>query len=129
MRNETKKIQDAIQKIMALGGPRVKFIILYGSVSTKKQTPRSDIDLAVYYDTDKNQRFKFRMNILGRISPEFDVTIFQDLPLYMRQDVVRGKVLYAADMTFLYDVDRRTYQDFEDFKHRFYDYIKGGVIT
>ena len=81
MRNEAKRIQDVVQRIIEMGGSQVKFIVLYGSVSTKKQTPRSDVDLAVYYDADKRQRFKFRMKILGRIPPEFDVTIFQDLPL------------------------------------------------
>ncbi len=123
-----KKINEVVEKIKKLGGDKVKFIILYGSQSTNKQTPMSDIDIAVYHDATKEQRFKFRMKILGRVNDKYDIQIFQDLPLYIRKDVIKGELLYSSDKQFTHNIARKTYQAFEDFKKRYYDYIKKDVI-
>ncbi|MBS3749456.1 MAG: nucleotidyltransferase domain-containing protein [Candidatus Thermoplasmatota archaeon] len=120
---------EIVDKIKKFGGENVKFIILYGSQSTNNQTPRSDTDIAVYYDAGKEQRFKFRMKILGRVDDHYDIQIFQDLPLYIKKDVIKGKILYTSDKRLIHDVSRKTYREFDDFKKRFYDYIKKGVIT
>lgn len=125
----SNKITNAVDTIKKIGGSKVKFIILYGSVAANNQTKQSDIDIAVYYDADKQKRFQFRIDILGHLPDNFDVTTFQDLPLYVQKEVFKGKILYDSDYIFLNDLNRRTYQDFEDFKHRFYDYIKGGIIS
>lgn len=129
MIDTSKKISHAVDAIKRIGGSKVKFIILYGSVASNKQTEESDIDICVYYDAHKQDRFQFCMDVLGHLPDFFDVTIFQDLPLYVQKEVFKGKILYTSDQIFLYETNRRTYQDFEDFKHRFYDYIKGGVIS
>jgi len=123
---ETEKV---VEKILKFGGEHVKFIILYGSKSTNKQTPMSDTDIAVYYDASKEQRFKFRMKILGRVDDNYDIQIFQDLPLYIKKDVIKGKILYTSDKRLVHDISRKTYREFDDFKKRYYDYIKKGVIT
>lgn len=128
MVTEKNEIHSTVEKIKKIGKEKVKFIILYGSVSEEKQTPMSDIDLAVYYDDTKEKRFRFRMKILGEVNEKFDIQTFQDLPLYVKNEVLKGKVLYCPDHKILYDTDRATYQDFDDFKNRFYDYIKGGGI-
>lgn len=127
MSKRSQHIINTVNIIKKIGGSKVKFIILYGSVASNNQTKESDIDLCVYYDADKRNRFQFRINVLGQLPDFFDVTIFQDLPLYVQKEVFKGEVLYASDTIFLYEKNRRTYQDFEDFKHRFYDYIKGGI--
>lgn len=129
MKEKQQKIHRVTHRIRELGGTKVKFIILYGSMAAKKENPSSDIDICVYYEAEKTERFHFRMKLLGRLSDEFDITLFQDLPLYVKKEVLKGKIMYENDTRFLYDIDRRTYQDYEDFKHRFYDYIKGGIIT
>ena len=122
-------ILSVVSKIKKMGGKNIKFIILYGSVVEGNQTPLSDIDLAVYYEGTKEERFKFRMKILGDVNDKFDIQIFQDLPLYVRKEVLKGKIMYSSESRFLYEMERRTYQDFDDFKNRFYDYIRGGVIA
>jgi len=129
MKSTQDKINQAIQLIIHQGTSNIKFIILYGSHASKKEHASSDIDLCVYYDAEKTKRFMFRMQLLGRLSDEFDITLFQDLPLYVKKEVLKGKVMYESDTMFLYDIDRRTYREYEDFKHRFYDYIKGGIIS
>lgn len=124
-----EKTDKVVEKIKKFGGGNVKFIILYGSQATQNQTPFSDTDIAVYYDAAKEERFKFRMKILGRVDDKYDVQIFQDLPLYIKKDVIKGKILYTTDKRLMYDISRKTYREFDDFKKRFYDYIQKGVIT
>jgi len=129
MVNIDDKIHSVTSQILELGGNKIKFIVLYGSFAEGNQTPLSDVDIAVYYDGSKEERFKFRMKILGRVNDKFDIQTFQDLPLYIRQEVLRGKVIYFDNNRFLYEITRRTNRDFDDFKLKFYDYIRGGVIA
>lgn len=129
MVNIDDKIHSVTSQILELGGNKIKFIVLYGSFAEGNQTPLSDVDIAVYYDGSKEERFKFRMKILGRVNDKFDIQTFQDLPLYIRQEVLRGKVIYFDNNRFLYEITRRTDRDFDDFKLKFYDYIRGGVIA
>lgn len=129
MVNIDDKIHSVTSQILELGGNKIKFIVLYGSFAEGNQTPLSDVDIAVYYDGSKEERFKFRMKILGRVNDKFDIQTFQDLPLYIRREVLRGKVIYFDNNRFLYEITRRTNRDFDDFKLKFYDYIRGGVIA
>lgn len=69
------------------------------------------------------------MKILGNVNDKFDIQTFQDLPLYVKKEVLKGKVIYCKESRFIYELERRTSKEFDDFKHRFYDYIKGGVIA
>ena len=129
MINEKDNIRFVVDDIKKLGGKKIKLIILYGSFAEGKQTSLSDIDLAVYYDGEKEERFKFRMKILGNVNDKFDIQTFQDLPLYVKKEVLKGKVIYCKESRFIYELERRTSKEFDDFKYRFYDYIKGGVIA
>ncbi|MDD3621543.1 MAG: hypothetical protein PHQ81_03975 [Methanofollis sp.] len=56
-------------------------------------------------------------------SDPYDLQIFQHLPLYVRVEALRGRVVYCPDERFLYDIAVETIRDFNAFKHRFYDYI------
>jgi len=102
---------------------RVKFVFLYGSYAENRQNKFSDIDFAVYYDGNGKERFKFRLKMLGNLPDSFDVQIFQDLPLFVRTGVLKGKLIYSKDLTFVYDTAYQTIRDFEDFKGYYYDYI------
>lgn len=103
---------------------RVNFVILFGSYSQNKQNKLSDIDFAVYYNGDSKQRFKFRLKLLTKLPDKFDVQIFQDLPLYVRIETLKGKLIYAKDETFAYDVAYQTMKDYEEGLKKYYeDYI------
>ncbi len=122
-------LDEVVNLIQQIGKEKIKFIILYGSAATGKQTFRSDIDIAIFYDGSKKQRFQFRLSILSKVSKAFDIQTFQDLPLYIQKEVMYGKILYCNDITFLHEQLRRTREEFDDFKSRFYDYIRGDVIA
>ncbi len=104
---------------------KVEFIILYGSASQGKKIESSDIDICIYYRAKKAEEMsKFRLKLLSKLySDVYDVQIFQLLPLYVRKEVLKGKLLYARDKKFLNAVALNTVRDFESFKPRFYDYI------
>ena len=103
---------------------RVKFVILFGSFSQNKENKMSDVDLAIYYDGDKEERFNFRLKMLSELPDGFDVLIFQDLPLFVRMNVLKGKIIFAQDEAFVYDVAYETIKSFDDFKKHYYDYIE-----
>ena len=105
------------------GFRHVQFIILYGSAVEDRMTPSSDIDLCIYYDGDREEAGRFRHKVLSRFSGTlFDIQIFQQLPLYVRVEVLKGIPVYTRDTRFLYAKATETIRDFDDFKHRLYDY-------
>ena len=80
---------------------RVKFVILFGSQADGKAGPMSDFDFAVYYDGNDRERFDFRKSILGDVLDKFDVQVLQDLPLYVQKEVLKGKLIYTKDKSWL----------------------------
>ena len=106
------------------GFEKIRFIILYGPVAEGRARENSDIDLCIYYDGDREEAARFRFAVLSELTDDrYDIQIFSHLPLYLRTEVLRGKVVYCPDERFLYDVAYRTIREFDDFKHRLYDYI------
>jgi len=121
--SHTQKIEKAVEKIKALGGERIRFIILYGSACKNCQREGSDIDICVYYD-DESQASNFRLKVLSDLFEDiYDIKIFQQLPLPLRMQVLKGKVLYSDDTPFMYDKAYETIKEFESFKRRYYDYL------
>ena len=114
-----RDIERTIELIRKIGGKKVRFITLYGSMTVRKYTNLSDIDIAVFYEGDKDERFKFRMKILGRVKDDFDVRTFQDLPVYIRKEIIsHGKMIYFREYDRIFDIFMHTIREFEDFKPR-----------
>lgn len=123
-----KNINLFVSKLKKISGfAKVKFIFLYGSQASGKANKMSDYDFAVYYDGDKKERFNFL--IKANFNEKFDVKIFQDLPLFVRKEVLKGKVIYFKDRRFVYEIVYQTIKDFEFFKRYYYDYIGLERIT
>ncbi|AAB84811.1 MULTISPECIES: nucleotidyltransferase domain-containing protein [Methanothermobacter] len=119
IRKHVDRFLRVIRKIE--GSERIRFIILYGSALRGGEW--SDIDLAIYYDAEEDEASYYRFRVLSEVDEIFDVQIFQQLPLYVQVEVLRGEVIYCDDQRFLYDTAWKTIRDFDDFRHRFYDYI------
>ena len=111
-------MQSLIKKIKKLDRKnKVGFIMLYGSQANGKATPLSDVDVAVYYDGDEKERFKFRISLAGELSDRYDVHIFQDLPLYIRKDIIKeGKVIYKKDIKKVYEIFIKVIREFSFFE-------------
>lgn len=116
---------DAALKTMQQvpGFEQVQFIILYGSAAEERMTAESDIDLCIYYDGDRTEAAHFRHKVLSALpGTHYDIQVFQQLPLYVRVEVLRGTPVFTRNSRFLYEKATETIRDFEDFKHRLYDY-------
>lgn len=113
------EISNVILKIKDIGRERITFIVLYGSAAKGDSTGLSDIDIAVYYHGNKKKRFDFRIKILGRVSDKFDIQTFQDLPLYIQNEILStGKVIYYKDYKDIFNIFMKTIKEFESFKPR-----------
>lgn len=123
MRND---ISGVINKIKDIGGKKIRFIILFGSAAKGTSTGFSDIDIAVFYDGERRERFEFRTRVLGRVPSKFDIQTFQDLPLYIQKDILAtGKVIYYRNYKDIFDIYMKTIKEFEDFKPRLELYYSG----
>jgi predicted nucleotidyltransferase len=126
-----KSVDNAVQQIQQVPGfEHVWFIIFYGSGEKRQMTHESDIDLCIYYDGDYTEAGKFRHAVLSRLPGIcYDVKIFQQLPLYVRIEALKGTPVFIRDLTFLYETANLTLREFDDFKHRLYDYTGQAAIT
>lgn len=117
--SKKRDIEHTIELIKKIGGKKVHFIALYGSTAIGKYTNLSDIDIAVFYEGNNDERFKFRMKILGRVKDDFDIQTFQDLPVYIRKEIIsHGKMIYFREYDRIFDIFMHTIREFEDFKPR-----------
>ncbi len=114
-----------VEKLKNLDGfEKVRFIILYGSAAEGTTRENSDIDLCIDIDEDTDyERSKFRLRVLSELPDFFDVQIFAQLPVYVKKEVLKGKVIFCRDEEYLYEVAISTIKEFDDFKYRYYDYI------
>ncbi len=112
------------------GFNRVKFIFLYGSVAMGNMRNNSDIDLCIYYDGPEGEASRFRLRVLSELfNDKYDVKIFQQLPLYIKKEVLKGVLLYYNDFNFVHEIALNTIREFDYFKRFYYDYIGLEMIT
>lgn len=119
MEKEIEKFMIELKKMSDFY--RVKFVILFGSRILGVANKMSDYDFSVYYDGNKYGGSRFAIN--ANFSEKFDVKIFQDLPLFIMNKVLKGKKIYVSDERLLYDIAYETIKRFENFKKYYYDYI------
>lgn len=91
MIQETKEsiLHDELSK-------HIKKIILYGSAVENKLTFRSDIDLAVRFNTiTLKEATLFRTRIHGRVPEKMDIQVYNVLPEKIKKEIdTKGKVIY-----------------------------------
>ena len=124
-------VRHALDRLSTVRGfEKVRFIILFGSAAEGRAKETSDIDLCIGYEGDREEGARFRLAVLSELYDDrYDVQIFENLPLYVRMEVLRGRVVYCPDEHYLYDVAYQTIREFDAFKHRLYDYIGTQVIV
>jgi len=131
MKTAEELVGCALERLKTVEGfERVRFIILYGSVAEGRARESSDVDLCIYFDGDREEGERFRFFALSELFDDrYDIQIFRNLPLYVRVEVLRGRVIYCSDERFLYDTALDTIREFDAFKHRLYDYIGKQAIV
>ena len=74
--------------------------ILFGSALNENFIPeRSDIDIAIITQTkDKNTNVSIWESILGKIPPNYDIKIFELLPLYVQIDIINKYLVLVGNL-------------------------------
>ncbi len=116
-----KKIKEIILKLDKKKA--VKFMILFGSTAKKMNNPLSDIDIAVFYDGDTNERFKFRIKASGNLPDKVDLQIFQDLPTVVQNEILTGKLIYYDNFQFMFDEYMKVIREFNYFEKYYNEYL------
>ncbi len=102
---------------------KTEFFFLYGSVSRGEETPLSDIDICISLKLQPKERLRARMRLLANLPEKYDVTIFEDLPLYVQKEVFAGKLLYCKNKQKVIERALETIRDYEDFRPIYEYYI------
>lgn len=99
-------------------------VILFGSHVADSGMKPNDVDVCLVVCSDGNginRLSEMRLKYLKEF--DLDITLFQQLPLYVRQRVLRdGQVLYCRDEDQLYELAFKTIRELSSFEHvyRFY---------
>lgn len=106
-----------LQTIKQLPGfQNVRFIIFHGSTAEGRALPDSDIDICIYYEGTEKERWDYRLNLLKELPDAYDVQIFQELPLVVRQEVLKGRTLYVKDPSILRRIAQETRDTYRELR-------------
>jgi hypothetical protein len=110
MDRKTKHVVRELSKF-----PFTVAVYMFGSGTEGKATKISDIDICVVDDTrfDTKQRKK----VYQFSSEPFDVSLFSDLPLYMKYEVLKGKLVYVKAKSFLTNIKESVIREYLDTRH------------
>ncbi len=121
-RKEIKGIVAALRK-----DPEILAIILYGSRARGENTPVSDIDLCVVLMPAVRSALDLSRKKLAFASNFSEhISIFQQLPIYIRQRVLKeGKLLFSRDTDALYEVAFAFIRELFHFEPIYREYLEG----
>jgi predicted nucleotidyltransferase len=111
---ERKLIERTVELIKKIKG--VQAIFLFGSYASGTQKPISDIDICIL--TSKHIPLEVKMEITSYSSRKLDISIFWDLPIAVRYNILKkGKLLFNRSEEFLHSTVVETMDKYLDFKH------------
>lgn len=102
-KNISEKLNRFLDSIKMLKEfERIEFIIFYGSLAQGRSKKKSDVDICIYYNTKKYEDMsKFRLKLLRSLRSDiYDVQMSQQLPIWVRKEVIKGKILCVRDKRF-----------------------------
>ena len=118
-------LRGFLKTATAIGGfQNVAYIIHHGSSAEGRALPESDIDLCIYYKGTPEEQEDYRRNLLKELPEKYDVQIFQQLPLYMRKEILKGKTVYVKDAELLQETARQTLTEYEDYRPSLMRYLR-----
>ncbi len=100
-------------------------IFLFGSFVNDKKFRDVDVCLVLAKRPSNIEMSRKRLEYLAKF-PEFDIQIFQQLPIFIRIRILKeGTCLYCKNEDLLYDLAFKTIREFEDFKPHYKAYLEG----
>lgn len=106
-------IAEIKDKFNLINDKDIVAVYLFGSVSEEKSGHMSDIDVCVIgSNISQNEKFK----IMGLFDDRYDISFFNDMPVWIKIRVLKGVPVIINDRAELYDISFRTLDEYEDFK-------------
>ena len=119
IKTNPRDIQTIAEEIGKIKG--VKAVYLFGSYARGRFGPLSDIDLCIIGKLNEGEKF----NVYGFCTDNLDVSVFDDLPIYIKFRVLReGRPLIVKDIEFLNFTKIKTMQEYLDFKPILNKYVR-----
>jgi predicted nucleotidyltransferase len=123
----TEMVGVRLQRLIArvAQDPDVLGVILFGSQERGDAGPRSDVDVCLVLESGAPAGLSASRKRLEYLAGhDLDLTIFQQLPLYLRSRILKeGRVLFVRDEDRLYDIAVRTARACEGFRHHYRRYL------
>ena len=117
--------KEIIEKIkrdfgFIINNPSFLGLMLYGSHINDLQTNRSDIDICIILNiTDSKEFFKDICNKVDIFGKKYDIHFFEDLPWYIRGDILdKGVTVLSPDIPLLFEFLYPYRKIWNDQKHR-----------
>ena len=133
MRNPSFSARKSLDRIIdqVKQDKQILAVFLFGSAARKEDSESSDVDICLVLSPQDYSPKKLSQKKLKYLKQsDLDIQIFQQLPLYIKVRVIKeGRLLVCNNEDRLYDIVFRTIQEFEDFKHIYYDYLKEVAVV
>ncbi|HIH98011.1 MAG TPA: nucleotidyltransferase domain-containing protein [Thermoplasmata archaeon] len=101
-------------------------VLLFGSYV--KGGRSSDIDVCIVLMPEGYENLSLsekRLKYLSLVSNKIDIQIFQQLPLYVKINILKdGKEIFCRNEDLFYGLAFQTIKDFESFKKYYYGYLE-----
>ncbi len=122
-----EKIEASRRRLIARAeqDPDVLGVILFGSRARGDARPGSDVDVCLVLEPGAPSGLSAsRKRLDYPAAGDLDLTIFQQLPLYLRRRILtEGRVVCGRDEDRLYGLAVRTARAFEGFRHHYRRYL------
>jgi len=121
-----KEINKEIKKLIekAKNDKKVLAVALFGSSLNSKGR---DIDICIFLDKKYSnlEMSKKRMRLLLKCPSNFDIQIFQQLPVYIRKRILKeAKILFCKNLPLLYEIYFQTIKEFNFFEKLYNMYLE-----
>ena len=98
-------------------------VLAFGSYLSKKHY--RDIDICLFVKNFSNIAISKKKLAYQQLSSKLDVQVFQQLPLYVRMEVLkRNKPIIIKDNELLFNITRNTIRDFDFFERHYNAYLE-----
>ena len=113
MSDDDAEFSDIVAK--ASIDPDILAMVLFGSRLMKARFRDTDICLFIRENVTADKRVEYLMHF----GDKYDVQVFDELPLYVRARVLKGRILLDKDYHALFDIYRNTIREYDLFKPHF----------
>lgn len=103
---------EVVKKDFEFIKDQVRGVLLFGSYASEKADKRSDIDICLVSPENKNILLK----VFEKLGGKYDVKIFEELPLYIKIDIIKNHRTILGDevgLSYYFYSFRKEWQDVE----------------